>query len=71
MFPTLALKTAPQYLEVERGYRPSKFGGRTSPFSPPRFTRAPGLWFPGKQTEGVVGEMWMHSTTPPSQGKVP
>ena len=71
MFPTSALKTALLSVRVERRYRPSKSGGRTSPFLPPRFTRAPGLWSPRKRIEGVVGKMCMHGTTPPSQGKVP
>ena len=48
MFPTLALKTARQYLEGERGYRPSKFGRESSPFLPPRFQQLPWSLFPWK-----------------------
>ena len=41
MFPTSEPKTACLYPQVERSYRPSKFGGRTSPFLPPKFQQGP------------------------------
>ena len=46
VFPTSAPKTAPQYLEGERGYVPSKFGQESSPFLPPRLQQLPWSLFP-------------------------
>ena len=60
VFPTSAPKTAPQYLEGERGYVPSKFGQESSPFLPPRLQQLPWSLFPwetnrpGVTPEGAV-----------------
>ena len=54
MFPTLALKTACQYLEGERRYRPWKFGRESSPFLPPRLQQLPWSLFPWKTNRSGV-----------------